>query len=234
MAIPIYLAMTSTEISFCDALPPHPAWMACHFSCYGAGLSNFPKSIPEGAMLILNDRTPPSGHNPALIAEQLSQLVDIWKLSCVLLDFQRPGLAENTAIAKAVVEKLVCPVGISDTYANVSDCAVFLSPPPLHRPLAEHLNIWQRRELWLDISMQAQTISVTEQGSQICATEKAPIKEPSFFNRELCCHYHIDITPEEILFTLTRTKEDLNALLETAESCGITRAVGLYQELYAH
>ena len=48
MAIGRYFAMTAAEIRGCSALPAGIAWMACHFSPYGTGLSNLPPELPEG------------------------------------------------------------------------------------------------------------------------------------------------------------------------------------------
>ena len=83
MAIPLYLAMTAREFRICKTVPANMAWMACHFSPYGTGLSNLPTSLPPGSMIILNDRTPICGHDPELIAAQLKELLK----SCMLPAF---------------------------------------------------------------------------------------------------------------------------------------------------
>ena len=76
MGISHYLAMTAEEIATTDILPEHTAYMACHFSPYGTGLTNIPESLPKNAILILNDRIPFCGHDKALIAKQLAQLME--------------------------------------------------------------------------------------------------------------------------------------------------------------
>ena len=81
MTLPMHLAMTAAELACCDSLPSHPAWMACHFSPYGTGLSNLPEHLPEGALLILNDRTPVFGHDPQVICAQLHQIYEASALS---------------------------------------------------------------------------------------------------------------------------------------------------------
>ena len=48
---------------------------------------------------------------------------------------------------------------------------------------------------------------------------------------QLHCHYTIETNEKAARFTLWRTKEDLEALLEEAEKSGIVGYVGLYQEL---
>ena len=54
MAIRTYLAMTASEFAKADPLPPHVAWMACHFSPYDSGLTNLPRKLPTNSLLILN------------------------------------------------------------------------------------------------------------------------------------------------------------------------------------
>ena len=83
MVLPLYLAMTAAEMYAVSSLPEKVAWMACHFSCYGTQLSNCPDSLPEGSMLIVNDRTPPAKHDPQRIIQQLTQLIEELKISCI-------------------------------------------------------------------------------------------------------------------------------------------------------
>ena len=45
MGLPLYLAMTAAELSAAEALPRKMAYMACHFSLYGTGLSNIPEQL---------------------------------------------------------------------------------------------------------------------------------------------------------------------------------------------
>ena len=58
MAIAPFLAMTAAETRNHSVLPPKIAWMACHFSPYGLGLSNLPQRLPPHALLLLDDITP--------------------------------------------------------------------------------------------------------------------------------------------------------------------------------
>ena len=230
-AFPLYLALTAAEFSSCHTLPSALAWMACHFSCYGTGLSNVPEALPKGAMLILNDRTPVYGHDAGRIVAQLTQMAEQWQLDSILLDFQRPDNPETAAIAQAIVEALPCPVGVSDSYAAAFSCPVFLSPPPLYCPIDAYLAPWSGKELWLEAALGSQTIIVTENGSQYGPLLPEEGTEPCFEEPQLLCHYHIALTQTQADFTLFRTREDLDALLNAAESLGVTKAVGLYQEL---
>jgi hypothetical protein len=68
-------AAKNAEIQNSPHLPERIAWMACHFSAYGKGISNMPTSLPPGAALILNDRMPPFGHDPATVAKELIQTI---------------------------------------------------------------------------------------------------------------------------------------------------------------
>ena len=231
MALRCYLAMTAAEMGSAEVIPAFPGWMACHFSSYGLGLSNLPASLPEGAMVILNDRTPIHGHDPALILDQLSALLEQQKPGCFLLDFQRPGQAQTAAVAKCLTEQLPCPVAVTEYYAGALSCPIFLPPPPLHIPLAEHLSPWEEREIWLEAATDAETITVTAEGSRFAPTVIETLDEPIFTDSTLHCRYHISLTEEAAVFTLLREGPELTALLAEAETLGVTQAVGLYQQL---
>ena len=99
MAIRPFLAMTAAEIRGTETLPPKTAWMACHFSPYSTGLSNLPKDLPPGSMVILDDITPIHGHDAEAIAAQLRPRLEEMECSGVLLDFQRPGYEEAELLA---------------------------------------------------------------------------------------------------------------------------------------
>ncbi len=231
MAIRCYLAMTGAEFSCAGTLPADPAWMACHFSCYGDGLSNLPLSLPAGAMIIVNDRTPIHGHNRERILQQLLELVHTMHPACFLLDFQRPGSKETAVLTQLLTEKLPCPVGVTADYAKGLNCPVFLEPPPLHIPLKEHLAPWDNREIWLEAALEAERITVTAEGSQYAPTGDMDLSEPAFAEPTLHCRYHTEVSPARAVFHLVRQKPDLAGLLEEAEGLGVTQAVGLYQQL---
>lgn len=227
MALPCYLAMTAAEIRLNSPLPPNPAWMACHFSSCGSGLSNLPEALPENAVVILDDAVPYSGHDPRRIVEQLR---DIVHPTGILLDFQRPGDAETEAVVQAVVSGLSCPVGVSECYAAGLRCPVFLPPLPLGTPLEPYLQPWKGRPVWLEAALDSAVITVTADGCQYDSTD-GTTDTGRFADRLLHCHYQAEITADTIRFRLTRTPEDLAALLAEAEALGVERALGLYQEL---
>ena len=227
MALPCYLAMTAAEIRLNSPLPPNPAWMACHFSSCGSGLSNLPEALPENAVVILDDAVPYSGHDPRCIVEQLR---DIVHPTGILLDFQRPGDAGTEAVVQAVVSGLSCPVGVSECYAAGLRCPVFLPPLPLGTPLEPYLQPWKGRPVWLEAALDSAVITVTADGCQYDSTD-GTTDTGRFADRLLHCHYQAEITADTIRFRLTRTPEDLAALLAEAEALGVERALGLYQEL---
>jgi len=231
MTVSRYLAMTAAEIHVAQTLPPKLAYMACHFSPYGLGLSNCPEQLPPGAMLMVNDRTPISGHDPGIIAAQLSQLVDALECGSVLLDFQRPDCQETAELCAALTSTLTCPVCVSDLYAGELTCPVFLPPPALNQPLKDHLSSWAGREIWLEAALEAACITVTEQGSRYTPQAYAAPTDACFTEEALHCHYRQEVAEDKIIFHLYRSEEDLEALLEEAEALGVKKAVGLYQQL---
>lgn len=230
MALPLYLAMTAAEIRKNTHLPPHLAYMACHFSPYGTGLSNLPAWLPANSMLILNDRTPICGHDHTLITSQLAEAVVHCHCSSLLLDFQRPDCEETAILAQNLIGALPCPVGLSAVYAESFSCPIFLPPPPLDKPLERYLAPWANREIWLEAALDGLQLALTAEGCQ-----STPIPFPAlsggFSDASLCCHYQIESYTNRGEFSLYRTREDLDALLVKAEALGVSKAIGLWQEL---
>ena len=231
MLLDCYLAMTAAEFASCTAFPPKMAWMACHFSCYGTGLSNLPADLPPGAMLIVNDRTPIQGHDPQLILQQLEDLVAQVQPDSVLLDLQRPEQAQTAALVRVLTEGLSCPVGVSAIYAQDLACPVFLDAPPPHHSLQTHIAPWQGRQIWLEAATGCWEMVVDGQGSQLHQTADAPLPEPWFQDEATCCRYHVTHDQTQARFSFQRTAEDLQEQLEQAKALGITKYVGLYQQL---
>ena len=228
MALPLYLAQTAAEMAG-NPLSGSCAYMACHFSPGGRGLSNLPEMLPTGAMLILDDSSPMADHDPALILKQLADVISRHSCESLLLDFQRSGLPAQQELAKLLCNALPCPVCVSEIYAHGLACPVFLPPVPPDRLLMDHLAPWQGREIWLDAALDGITLTLTESG---CTADPFfDFPEDGLTDKYLNCHYTIETTAKSAIFRLWRTREDLNALLAEAESQGITKAVGLWQEL---
>ena len=232
MAIRRYLAMTAAEMRTISVFPGEIAWMACHFSPYCLGISNLPRTLPPGSLLILDDITPIHGHDPQQIAGQLRERIDALRCSGLLLDFQRPDYEEAAALAKFLTQALPCPVAVSELYAADADCPVFLPPVPPSVPLEEYISPWKGREIWLEMALGGEVITLTPGGA---STTPLPLEEScagGHGDEVLHCHYHIAVEEEQARFTLFRTQDDLKKLLEEAEELGITNAVGLFQELH--
>ncbi len=227
MAIPIYFAMTAAEFAGFPALPEKVAWMACHFSSSGNGLSNLPSALPAGSMLILDDSFPPSGHDPALVARQLHQCARTFHCDSILLDLQRPARDETAAFVSHILRDPPCPVGLPPDYAR-HGVPVFLPPVPLDTPIETYLTNWSGREIWLEAALDTARFRV---GTQGCT--KIPIFDSTngkWQDHSLNCHYGVDITDDHIDFALHRAPEDLSALLEKAKSLGVSKAIALWQE----
>lgn len=230
MPIPRYLAMTAAEMAGCKALPRQVAWMACHFSSSGKGLSNLPRWLSADSLLILDDSIPMQGHDPQQIAAELRAHME--RLQCVglLLDFQRAGDEQTRKLAEYLYESLPFPIVVSDTYAEGLDCGVFVSPILPDEAIASRLAPWQGREIWLDTTMEGLEILLTEDGAT--STPLPPWERPEggFEEKSLHCHYRISLEENSAAFTFWRTKADIEAQLAEAEALGVTAAVGLFQE----
>lgn len=231
MVLPLNLAMTAAEISSCTSLPERLAWMACQFSPWGEGISNVPKELPPGVMLILNDRFPCQGHSADLTAWQIGDIVNRFECESFLLDFQRPSDPESEAMVRHLIQTLPCPAAVSEAYARDLDCPAFLSPAPLHIPLEEYLKPWNGREIWLETALCQEQVCIRESGTTFMPSFTADGLDGGFFDEALCCRYHTQISDHEINFTLFDTRESLEHKLKKAHSLGVRRAVGLYQEL---
>lgn len=223
MAIRPYLAMTAEEIRKTPSLPHNPAWIGCPFA------APLPVNLPDGCLLVLTDEITEVSRSPETIRAELEDTAAHLRCPGVVLDFQRPPAASSLALAD-LLRDFPCPVALSEAYAGMRDCAVFLSPAPPHMRLQDHLAPWRSRDIWLDISAWGQRITLTEAGcrfSQILP----PFSGDGFYEPSLHCHYSTAITDEEAEFILWRTEEDLNTLLKEAEALGVTTVLGLLQEL---
>ena len=229
MAIERFLAAVPAEIRENWGRIPRLAYMGCHFSASGPGLAQLPKALPKGSLLLVDDRTPVQGHDPGLVARQLQETVEALACRGVLLDFQRPVTEEALAMAKALVDALPCPTGVTAAYSQSLHCPVSLPPVPCHVPLREHLAPWQSREIWLELSTQGESITLTPKGAAMLPLTENP--SGTWFSEEhLHCHYAIALSENGARFSLWRTGEDLAALEREAEGYGITRTLGLWQE----
>lgn len=231
MGLPLNLAMTASEMSACSRLPEHVAWMACYFSPYGQGLSNIPDALPDRAMLILNDRLACDGHSPGLVLEQLAEAVERLGCESVLLDFQRPPEPESEAMLRQILSALPRPAAVTAAYAADLACPVFLAPAPLHIPMEDYLKPWQGRDIWLEAALCQEQITVREGGVAYSTQFPPEYLQEGFAEEALCCRYRSKIEPDRVCFTLFDTRETLEAKLALAQSLGVKRAVGLYQEL---
>lgn len=231
MSMRLYLAMTAAEYHSAGTLPESVAWMACHFSSYGVGLCNLPNTLPKDAMLIVNDRTPPHLHDPQQIVQQLTALAKTLRPACILLDFQHPDNPETASITQAILRALPCPVGVTEHYAAAFQCPIFLPPPPMCMDIEQYLAPWKGREIWLEAATGTSVITLTQQGAHMEADGQVLPEEPHFTDSQIHCSYHIRLKDNAAVFTLHRSRKQLEDLLAEAQRFGVTQAVGFYQQL---
>lgn len=228
MSIPLFFAMSGEDMQKNPDISTNTAWMSCHFSPCGSGLTDLPTHLPPNGMLILDDRIPMDRHDPDLIRTQLLRTVEKLKCSYLLLELQR----KDTRIpVEAIVKSCSCPVGVTPHYAESPDCAVFLPPVPPHIPLPEYIAGWKGRRLWLEMALDGVDITVTPQGSTIAPVPFPEPQSPAHRDKALCCHYTLTAQPELARFSLYRTRDDIKLLLTQAEQAHIQLAIGLYREL---
>lgn len=224
-----FLAMTGAETEAADTLPPHMAWMSCHFSPTDDGLTDLPSHLPPGSILILDDSTPPAGHDSDKIAHQLCAALEQHQCHGLLLDLQRPGIPQARQIVHRILSAVHHPTAVSELYAQDLRCPVFLPPIPPHILPEEHLAPWQHREVWLEAALDGTRLTVTHDGCE--ATPHFDSLPLPHHAPDLYCHYQITAAPDRLHFTLHRTPTDLTALLHSLPP-NVTHTLGLYQELY--
>jgi len=231
MATSPYLAMTAAEYHGVPSLPSRVAWMACHFSPYGLGISNIPDQLPEDSLLILSDVIPIHGHDPQIIAGQLKTCIDALVCRALLLDFQRTPSPPTQELADCLIRSIPCPVVVSQPFADGRNCPVFLPPCPPYIPLSEHVAPWEGREVWLELSYSHTNILLTSDGTEITTSTDTIPTGSGLADPNLHCHYLTHVQPEQVAFQLWRTDDDLKMLMEKSRALGIQHHVGLYQEL---
>lgn len=229
MRLSCYLALTPEELAQCSAPPRHIAWMACHFSFYGTGLTNIPQKLPPDSMLIINDRVSLQRHDPEQILQELLQAEEALRPAGLLLDLQEPPTPLSEKIASTLAEKLTCPVGVPQAYAHCSDGPVFLAAPPLDIPLQKYASGWKGRELWLEAATETARLHITEKGAgyEVCSLQD----RPAFQDETLCCGYKLLTSDDTLTVQLYRDQKNVADLLSGAEELGFTKAIGLYQQL---
>lgn len=222
----VILAMTAQEMGAVGTLPSHIAWLSCHFDPRGTGLTGLPPTLPKASCLILDDSILPSSPDPEQLLGTLSKLVDRWAPSCILLDFQRPW-EEALASVATRLQSLPCPVAPTPAYARTLQGPVFLPPIPPHVLPHHHLAPWKGRQIYLEVALDTSILTVTADGCQITYLPRSDGQAYPHRDPDLHCHYRIDQTDDALRFTLARTPEDIEALLEDLD---ITAPVALYQE----
>lgn len=231
MDLNCWIAMTAAEFSRANTLPKKLGWLSCHFSSKDAGLSNLPGKLPRNSLLILDDSVPPNGHDLKKITDQLNKAVEDFSAAAVLLDFQVPDVAETATIARQLITALPCPVCVAAPYAGNLSCPVLVPGPAPHASLKDHLAPWKNREIWLEILLEAERITVTAQGSTI---NNMPFFAPSkdyLTDKNLNCRYQVRTFADRAEFTLVRDWVMAESLLKQALSMGVRCGVGLYQQL---
>ena len=204
--------------------------MGCSFCSYSPGLNNLPEELPEGSLLVVSDQVPPQSHDPEYISQQLNHYIRERSLKGMILDFQRPYDPKTAEIVLALQDTLPCPVAVTPGYLKDWKGAVFLPPIPVNESVTDHLRPYDGRDIWLELDGAGTEFIVTSAG---CTRQPYTqhLREPIFYDEAICCHYDIQVFPDNATFRLVRTWEDQKNLVEAAQAMGVRLAIGLYQEL---
>ncbi len=233
MGLPIYLAFTSGELPASKTSGYSPAWLSCHFSSHGNGLSNLPEELPPGALILIDDSLLPRGHCPEMICCQLNALIEKNAAGGIILDFQRGYDQETAQVVRVLQDRITCPVAVTAAYAKESDGPVWLPPIPPNIVPGRYLSAFKGREIWLELSPSFIQITLTQSGASQREEAFSP-NEAVLSDKKLFCHYTYQVFEDKVTFFLCRTQEDICSLIRQAESLGVRKAVGIYRELVAY
>lgn len=229
MDFEIYLAVTGAELALASQNHKPLAWMGCHLSAGGSGISGVPASLPPDSILVLTDQMPPQGHDPHQVAQELVDAAHQLNCSRILLDFQRPKSDAGNQIVDSILTLADRPVGVSENYGEHFCCPVFLRPPPLWTALSDHIAPWKGRQIWLEAAQEDAVVTVTEEGGHYTVCDHTG---PYTFNSDkLQVAYRIETDPDQLRVYLHRGSKELQGLLHQAKQLGICTAVGLYEHL---
>ena len=220
MAIPVYLAMTPEEIQSVHKIPQNVA--------YWHSL-DFPAQPSRDSLLVFTDEEEFRPSNAGIIAEDLVASAKSLHCRGILLDFQHENRHENSALVTEL-EARRYPFAASALYAENRNCAVFLPPVPLTATLADYIRPWQGREIWLELAMDGLRIAVTAQDSQEYYLSHASSLNKAHIDWKMHCHYSIETREDTAVFTLWRTKQDIEAMISEVSALPVRLAVGLWQE----
>lgn len=219
-----------TPFEMAQYMPENLAYMGCHFSHSGPGLTNFPTNLPPGSLLLVDDSIPILDHDPVFATKQLLETVEKFSISAVLLDFQKPPTDKSKEMAATIIRALPCLCAITASYTSYFNCPVFLPPPPLTAVVSDYLKPWLERGIFLELADETLQLTVTADGCT-ASTFMDPNFHPQHYDERLFCHYRVDVTSNSVIFSLHRTKEALDQLSQAAITMGALGTVGLYQEL---
>ena len=202
MVLPLYLAMSAVEMRPI----PHPAFLVLEDS----------QTPPAGVLPVITDAFPPDRQTLLRLCQGRD---------AVLLDFERPP----TAQVREMIRDLPCPAGAPPGYAH--EGPLFLPPAPLHVPMEEYLSPWKGREIWLEAALQRQVVTVTAEGCTVFPPCTNTDFEGGFYSEKLQCRFRQNFSENQAVFTLFDTPDTLRIKLDRAGELGVTRAIGLFQEL---
>lgn len=231
MIFPIYLAITAQEFTHFEDFPSTLCYMACHFSASGAGLSNLPISLPAESILCIDDSTPISEHDPDIVTSQINNIVQTHHPYGILLDFQRPDNPQTFDMTKRIISSINCPVAVSHIYASELTCPVFLPPLPYRLTVEEYLKPWANREIWMELGNDMEMAILTEDSFGTERIYVIPEKHLPLHDPALLCHYSINVKQDHIALYFQRTKADLEQIQQAAKKLGVSKFIGLWQQL---
>lgn len=230
MPISIYEAVTAGDCAGHDA---HVAWMAAHFSVAGTGVSNLPRRLPPGSLLILDDRIPWQNHDAQRICQELLQAVANLACSGILLDLERepcPQTQSFCALLCTCCQQHSIPLAMPPAYGLSLPTALFLPPLPCWPGPEAVLQPFSGRELWLDAAESGCVAEIGRTSVQISPADPAALQAQAegqavFWHDGLCCRYYSSRMGEQIRVALYDTRQTMAQKLDICAKLGVSVAV---------
>jgi hypothetical protein len=205
--------------------------MACHFSPYGLGLSNLPRQLPEGAVILVSDRIPPGGHDAGVVVSQLEELAQQFHPKAIVLDLERTGDDFCAELAAKCDSISGTETVVAAAYAEGLQCSVFLGAAQLWTPAEQWLRPWSGRRIWAECVLQRALVRITEDGAVYRELPWEPPRQEVLADGQQAVVYGVREQADAVEVMLWRGKEQLALWMEKLEKLGVEHFLGLYQQL---
>lgn len=213
MAREVYAAITGEEMGKISILPQNIAYLGTHFE--GNTLVDIPEALPEGSLLLIDDRVIPENVSIDLVIVSLSHLFPC--LSGIYLDFQQEDTPKD--LVHSLLKALPVPVGVPRRFG----LGIPVVPPRRLSMLPEKHYL---PGCWAEGAVSAWELTLTKDG---CTKKEVSAKESAYEEySKLFCRYAVENDAEKAVFHLQNNRELLHR--EIAGNPSVDKWIVLYRD----